>query len=121
MSGMAHVCYGPCLLWHVVHYSKSPLARQSQSELWLHLHVTSCQLVIDLDTLSCYHVIVSGNDNIRPFNVFHIAWFPILYTLGLNPLFMSTDLNSARVEGGEGKPISNARRLRRFSGKIGLC
>ena len=79
------------------------------------------QLVIDLDTLSCYHVIVSGNDNIRPFNVFHIAWFPILYTLGLNPLFMSTDLNSARVEGGEGKPISNARRLRRSSGKIGLC
>jgi hypothetical protein len=78
------------------------------------------QLVIDLDTLSCYHVIVSGNDNISPFNVFHIAWFPILYTLGLNPLCMSTDINSDRVEGGEGKPISNARRLRRTSGKIGL-
>ena len=83
-------------------------------------HLTSCRLVIDLERLSCYHVIVSGNDNIRPFNVFHIAWFPISYTLGLNPLFMSTDLYSARVEGGEGKPISNARRLRRTCGKIGL-
>jgi len=52
---------------------------------------------------------------------FYIDPTLISYTLGLIHQSTSPQISSGRVEGGEGKSISKARRLRRSHSRMGAC